>query len=229
MTALGPAPGPALGPAPGPAPAALFPDPDTAREWLGRELSRPEYQESLVDRFAHWFNRLLNAAGEVGGAGGLSPVIALVLLALLVAGIALALSRLRANPTSGTTGSAVFSDARLTADEHRRRARTALSSQDWGEAVVEAVRALAAGLLERGLVPEQSGVTVHELGDRAAALFPGHLQRLEATTRVFDETRYGDRPADEGQAREAVLLEEELSGRSPEVGGPRTPATAVPR
>lgn len=213
----------------GAAPTALFPDPGTAREWLGRELSRPEYQESLADRFARWFDRILNAAGEVGGAGGLNPVVALVLLALLVGGIALVLSRLRANPTSGAAGSAVFSEARLTAEEHRRRAHTALSRQGWGEAVIEAVRALAADLVERGLVPEQSGVTVHELSDRATALFPAHAQRLEATARVFDETRYGDRTADGHQAREAVQLEEELSGRSPETGGPRTPVSAVPR
>lgn len=215
--------------APGAALGALFPDPDTARDWLGRELSRAEYQESLADRFARWFNRLLNAAGEVGGAGGLSPVLALVLLALLVAGIALALSRLRANPTSRMPGSEVFSEARLSAEGHRSRARVALSSQDWDQAVVEAVRALAAGLVERRLAPEQPGVTVHELGDRASALFPAHVQRLEAAARIFDETRYGDRPAAEDQAREVVQLEEELSGRTPMPGGPRGPTNAVPR
>lgn len=210
-------------------PAVLFPDPGTARDWLGRELSRPEYQESLVDRFARWFDQLLNAAEEVGGAGGLSPVVALVLLVLLVGGIALVLSRLRANPGADDPGSAVFADSRLSAEEHRRRAQSALADRAWGEAVVESVRALAAGLVERGLVPEQSGVTVHEIAERAAALFPAHVQRLEATARVFDETRYGDRPADEVQAREAVQLEEELSRSSPESGGHRSPAHAVPR
>lgn len=210
-------------------PGALFPDPDTAREWLGRELSHPEYRESLLQRFTSWLDRLLGAASESGGTGGLSPVAALLLLALLAGGIAMVLSRLRANPSAGVTGSAVFSEARLTADEHRQRAGAALSREEWDQAVVEAVRALAAGLTERALVPEQSGVTVHELGQRAAALFPSHGQRLEATARVFDETRYGNRPADERRARAAVRLEKELSSRTPEgVNSPR-PVDAVPQ
>lgn len=207
---------------------ALFPDPGTAHDWLREELSRPEYQESLVERFNRWFNHLLDSILSSTGAG-LNPVVALVALALLAAGVAFALSRLRANPTSGAQDAAVFSEARQSAEEHRRRAHAALDQEQWGEAVVEGVRALAAGLLERGLMPEQQGVTVHEISERAGALYPGSEARLEAMSLVFDETRYGDRPADEHRARAVVDLELDLGTRSPERASVSGPVSAVPR
>ena len=46
---------------------------------------------------------------------------------------------------------------------------------------------------------------------------------------VFDETRYGDRPADEARARDVVALEEELGARSARETGARGPANVVPR
>ncbi len=211
-------------------PGVLFPDPEPARDWLRTELSRPEYQESLLERFTRWFNELVESVREATGTGGgLSPLLALFLLALLVGGIAFALSRLRANPTPATTGAAVFSEKPLTAQEHRDRAHAALSGEQWGDAVIESVRALAAGLVERGLMPEQSGVTVHEISARAAELFQDRSLRLETMSTVFDETRYGDRPADEARARDVVELEEELATRGARETGVRTPANVVPR
>ena len=192
-------------------PKSFFPDPETARELLQEELARPEYQEPFLERVARWFNELVDSARDATAtSGGLSQLAALVLLALLVVGVAVALSRLRANPTPATSGAAVFSDAPETAEEHRRRANVALKQQLWGEAVIESVRALASGLVERNLMPEQSGVTVHEISWRAAELFPGHRRRLETMTAVFDETRYGERAADEARARDVVALEAEL-------------------
>lgn len=209
-------------------PGALFPDPGPARDWLREELSRPEYQESLAQRFQRWFTETMNTLLSSTG-GGLNPVVALVLLALLAAGIAFALSRLRANPTSVSPDHTVFSEARQTAQEHRRRAEAALSRAQWGEAVVEGVRAMASGLVERGLVPEQADVTVHEISERASALFPGCRERLEEMSRVFDLTRYGARPPGEQAAREVVGLELEIARRSPDREAGRGPVSAVPR
>jgi hypothetical protein len=211
-------------------PGAVFPDPGTAREWLGEELARPEYQEPFLERFARWFNELVDdVRAATDTSGGLSPLVALVLLALLAAGVAVALSRLRANPTPSTTGTAVFAEAPESAEEHRRRATAALRQERWGDAVIESVRALASGLVERDLMAEQSGVTVHEISWRAAELFPAHRRRLEAMSTVFDETRYGGRPADEARARDVLELEAELGSRSPEGTGARGPGNMVPR
>jgi len=211
-------------------PTSLFPDPESARELLRDELARPEYQEPLLERVARWFNELVDSArGATASSGGLTQLAALVLLALLVVGLAVALSRLRANPTQARPGTAVFADVPETAQEHRRRANAALSQDRWGEAVIESVRALASGLVERDLMPQQSGVTVHEISWRAAELFPSHGRRLETMTTVFDETRYGERAADEARAREIVALEAELGSRSPEGSGERRTAIVVPR
>ena len=212
------------------APRSWFPDPESARELLQDELARPEYQEPFLERVARWFNELVDSARDATAtSGGLSQLAALVLLALLVVGVAVALSRLRANPTPATSGTAVFSEAPETAEEHRRRANAALRQERWGEAVIESVRALASGLVERNLMPEQSGVTVHEIGWRATELFPAHRSRLETMTAVFDETRYGERAADAVVAREVVALEAELAERTPEGSGARVPGIVVPR
>jgi hypothetical protein len=95
--------------------------------------------------------------------------------------------------------------------------------------VIESVRALASGLVERDLMAEQSGVTVHEISRRAADLFPSHRSRLETMSAVFDETRYGDRAADEAHARDVVELEAELRSRNPDGASARGPAVVVPR
>lgn len=208
----------------------LAPGPDQAREWLGEELSRSEYRESWVERFVRWVNDVIDQLAEaVGRAGQINPFVAIALTIVVAALLALVLSRLRRNVTVAEPGNAVFTQARQTAAEHRQAAGAALEQARWDEAVVESVRALAAGLVERGLVAEQADITVHELAESAAALYPSLGGRLRRTGVVFDETRYGDRPADEDRAREAVALEQEISRRTPETPATRMPATAVPR
>lgn len=211
------------------APRTLSPDPGTARDWLQRELSRSDYQESLLQRVTGWFNDVLGRLLDATGNGGLSPLVAFALLTLLVGGIALALSRLRSNPAPPSSSAPVFAEARRTADQHRRLAQTALARESWDEAVLEAVRAMTSGLVERGLLPDQSDVTVHEIGEQAAAIFPSARRRLRAMTLAFDATRYGDRPADDQQARAVVDLEVELSERAPERPTSLARASAVPR
>ncbi len=209
---------------------ALDPSPDEARRWLGRELARSEYRESLLDRIGTWVRDLLSAVDEATGKVGLiDPRLAVVLLVVVVGVLALALSRLRRNTGGSTTGGSVFGEARRTAEEHRGAARSALARGDWDQAVLEAVRAVAAGLAERGLLAEQADLTVHELTERAAAAYPALAERLRTTGRVFDETRYGGRPADEAQAREVVAVEDEVTRATPAAVTDRALATAVPR
>jgi uncharacterized protein DUF4129 len=209
---------------------ALFPDPDQARRWLGDELSRSDYQESLLERFNRWFNDLIGSIGEATGKVGLmNPVLATVLLVVFAGVIAFALSRLRRNVTVAGRQGSVLVEAQQSAEQHRRAADEALRQGRWDQAVVEAVRALASGLVERGLLPEKADLTVHELVESAAALYPSLAARLRGTGVTFDETRYGDRPAVEQQARDAVALELETSRRAPESTGNRGPVSAVPR
>ena len=209
---------------------SLSPGPGTARDWLRDELSRREYQPSLSERFWHWvqdlFGKVLDASV---GAGAFNPFVALVILALVTALAAFVLSRLRANPAGEAPVGPVFTTERMSAADHRALAERAVARGDWDTTVVESMRALAAGLFERGLVVEETGATAHEISATAAQSFPAERERLERAAASFDETRYGGRLAGEPDAREILALEERL-GTTPARRGARAgPVAAVPR
>ncbi len=209
---------------------ALYPSPGTARDWLREELSRREYQPSLSERFWHWVQDLFDRVRDAGlGAGGFDPVVALVLLALVLALAAFVLSRLRANPGGAAPAGAVFTEARMSATDHRGLAQAALSRGDWDTTVVESMRAIAAGLFERGIVVEEIGATADEISATAAQLFPPQRDRLERSALTFDETRYGERAAQESRAREILALEEDLRSEPAQHAASPGPVAAVPR
>jgi hypothetical protein len=209
---------------------ALFPGTGTARDWMREELSGREYRPSLSERFWHWVQDLFDRVRDASvGAGGFNPVVALIILALVIALAALVLSRLRANPAGETTAGALFTEARMSAADHRVLAQRALARGDWDTTVVESMRALAAGLFERGLVVEETGATAHEISATAGQSFPAERDRLERAAVSFDETRYGERPATEPGAREILALEEELRSASSSRGAFTGPVAAVPR
>lgn len=207
----------------------LTPDPGAARDWLRAELSRREYRPSLLERVSDWFRDLIDHLQAATSGTGLGPVPALVLLVLLALGAVLLLSRMRRNPAPHAAERALFAEVALTSADHRARAQRALNGHEWDRAVVEATRALAAGLFERELVAADPRVTAHEITDRAAALFPDLGPRLRAASRVFDETRYGGRPADEQRARTLVALEQDVRESTPRSERPLGPVVAVPR
>jgi hypothetical protein len=204
----------------------LDPGPDEARRLLARELDRPEYREPLLQRVLGWLSDLVAAASEGGDGLGLAASVAVLLL--LVGAAVLVLSRLRRGPARVDAPAAVFGEVRLGAAEHRAAARSAYDDQRWDDAVVEAVRALAAGLGDRGVLGEQRGVTVHEVVAAAGARFPAERQDLTTLGVSFDEVRYGDRHAAEPTARAALDLEGRVAAATPVAAG-AVPTSAVPR
>ena len=174
----------------------LHPDADTAREWLRQELLRREYRPNLVQRMQEWFQELLDKAqGGTGNFGGLSDAVLLGLTVVVALLLVFVLSRLRRNAGADRTPEPVFGDVRRSAAEHRRLARAAYDTGVWDDAVVEGMRALAAGLVERQLVDDVPAATAHEVTTLAAPRFPSYADRLETAAAVFDETRYGDHRA----------------------------------
>ena len=134
--------------------SALLPDPEPARDLLARELAKPEYQPTLVERFERWLGDLLDRVfGSTVSGSGPGPVVATVLLVLLVGLVVLVLTRLQRSSAAPSGPAEVFPDGRLTAERYRELARLAREEGRWDDAVVESVRALAAGLLERGAAP----------------------------------------------------------------------------
>jgi len=209
----------------------LHPDADTAREWLRQELLRREYRPNLVQRMQEWFQELLEKAqGGAGSLGGLGDAVLLGLTVVVALLLVLVLSRLRRNAGADRTPEPVFGDVRRTAAEHRRLARAAYDTGAWDDAVVEGMRALAAGLVERQLVDDVPAATAHEVTTLAAPRFASYADRLEVAARVFDETRYGDHRATREHAGAMLDLESALTGADPtNASDARDPVAAVPR
>jgi hypothetical protein len=211
-------------------PLELRPDPGPAQDWVRGELAKPEYQPSLMERAVHevWqqFEKLLNAASKVGR---LDPVVALGLLVLLVVGIAVVLARLRREPRKRGTERTVLDDVRTTAAEYRSRAGKALAEERWDDVVVEGMRAIAVGLVERALVDDLPSATADEIAAAASAVFDTERLRLGAAARLFDDVRYGDRHATRAGATDLLDLERALRTLRPEVSSSDGPVLAVPR
>ena len=128
---------------------------------------------------------------------------------------------------SGQPHPAVVRHAPSSRRRRRRRrsivaARTLRFSSDGGtKRSIESVRALASSLVERGLMPEQSGVTVHEIGWRAAELFPD--TGLASRRCPRSSTRRGTATV---QRTRLVPAQSSSSRRSSDRAVPRGPAPA---
>lgn len=208
-----------------------LPSPDEARDLLRTELDRPEYRPSLLERLRTWLSELFDAIfGGLGGASLPTWWILLILAGLGAALVALVVwIVLRGRRERGTVETdGVFGGRRRSAAGHRATAELALAEGRHDDAVVEAVRALAAGLIERALLADTPDLTVHELTLTAGSRFAGERDGLLRTGRAFDEVRYGDRHVDQRTAEEAVALERRISAARP--GDTETgPVAAVPR
>lgn len=209
----------------------FLPDPGTAHDLLRAELYKREYQPSLLERVQQWFQDLLDKLqGSTGNLSGISGLVVLLMTLLLLAVAVVVLARLRRTTGGEQVAEPVFGEVRRTASEHRLLARSAYDGGAWDEAVVEGMRALAAGLVERQLVEDLPAATAHEVTTLASPRFPAYADRLEAASRVFDETRYGDRRANRDHATAMLELDRAVSAAAPvTTPASRGPVAAVPR
>jgi hypothetical protein len=209
---------------------ALHPDPDTARSWVERELSRPEYHQSLLERLFGWisdeWNRLQSAAL---GASPLSTAAAVVVVTLLVVVVVLVASRVQREPSRpiGVPGGPI--DGLVSADEHRRSAQEALEAGRWDAALVEGFRAIAARAVQRGVLEERPGLTAHELTVGLSPFFPAHADALAEASATFDLVFYGHEQATVEDARSVLELDESLRVARPARGTPGEAIGAVLR
>ncbi|HEU5039093.1 MAG TPA: DUF4129 domain-containing protein [Nocardioides sp.] len=194
----------------------LDPSPDEARHLLERELVRPEYhRHNLLDQVLDWIDRFVNGTVEAASnAPPLSTFLAMVAFLLLALALAWLLSRARRTAHADRTRAVVASHEVLTAAELRRRAERALAEGRHAEAVVEGFRALAVRQVERGWLDDLPGATAHEVATAVGAAHPEARGRVDRTALLFDEVRYGDRPATSAQAAEILALDDALAGRS---------------
>jgi len=152
-----------------------------------RELAKV----SIWTRILRDIEKLFSASASAVPGGWFGLVVFGVIVAVLVIAIVTwarpaAKQRIRAR--------SVLEGKALTAQDYRRSAAQFAESGDYGQAIVEAVRAIAAELEERGILRPRLGRTANELAIEAGSELPALASELRAVTRLFDDVRYGDRP-----------------------------------
>jgi hypothetical protein len=220
----------------------------------GQQLARAELSKSmyhpgtpLVERIAgaieHAVERFLNSAGVAGPGVGWLGVVGLAILAVLViAGILFWVGPVR---RSAHRAAVVLAPGeQLSARDHRERAERLAAAGDFTAAIIESLRAIAAELEERSVLPPRLGRTADELAAEASGPLPGHAAGLRQAARLFDDLMYGGRDGNaEGYqrlrdldaaiqaARLASLLDEGLpvAAALTATGAPLAGAAAGPR
>jgi hypothetical protein len=163
-----------------------------------RELARSIYRPSLLTRvwhdITHWLSSLVNtnAAGSPSWWG-------LTLLAVAAAA-AVAVVVYWLGPTrvhKQARGRAVLDGKPRTADDHRAAADQFAASGNYGEAIIERIRAIVADLESREILLRRPARTARELAAEAGAAFRAESSELADAARHFDDIRYGGRAGTE--------------------------------
>ena len=192
----------------------LDPSGDEARSALRRELLKPEYHDTdVLGRVLDWIDRALDqTVDRATSAPPLSTFAAIVAILLLGLGLTWLLSRARRTPRLAGAAGPVVEDRTATAAELRAAAERALAAGRHGDAVVEGFRALTVRQIERGWIDDRPGATAHEVALALAAAHPDQQRLVAVGAGLFDEVRYGDRPATRDQAAEVLALDDALAG-----------------
>lgn len=212
--------------------ASIKPGPGPARSWVEQELSRREYHQSLVEQLLGWLQELWERLqGSALDASPLSTGAAVLALAVVAVLAGLLVSRARREPSRQVSRDGVLGPGTVSAERHREAALAALAGGSFGEAVVEAFRAVAARAVERGLLQERPGLTAHELAEALAPVFPVHAPALRGAATRFDLVFYGGEQSSEADARTVLDLDEALRRTRPAtpVGRHDDLAAVVPR
>jgi hypothetical protein len=144
-----------------------------------------------------WLRILRDIAHALGDTGNSIPAgwFGLIVIAVLVLGLIVVIltwvrprrAKRRAR-ASGALG-ALTRGAR----DYRADAERLAAEGKFARAIIEGVRAIAAELDERGILPPRPGRTANELALEAGRELPALAADLRAVTRLFDDVRYGDR------------------------------------
>lgn len=191
---------------------------DQARELARRELARSIYRPSLLSRVGHdiarWLSSLFNPVR-----GGELNWLALALLALVLAMAVIAVVYWLGSPAGGRRSppAPVLGGRPQTAAQYRSAAEQLAASGNYREAIVEIVRATAADLEARDILPPKPARTADELAAEAGLAFPDESAELMAVTRLFDEVLYGGRPGSQTSYDRARTLDSRLASARPQV------------
>lgn len=189
---------------------------DEARRLAELELADPAYragQPGLMQRAIEWIveqvQQLVTRVSDAapGGWWGVLGLVVLVVVGLLFA-------RWRIGPVSSAATLRFTVDPATSAREFRARAERAAQAGDWAEAVNERMRALVRGCQEHGLIDDRPGWTADEVAAEAGHRLPGTGEQVRAAARVFDDVRYGGRPATVASYEAVARADEHLARAS---------------
>lgn len=195
----------------------LTPDGDQARRWAEQELAYPVYDAARptpIDRIAQavgdFIGRLFGSQLSGGWAQWAALVAAIVVIILIIAAF-LIWGRPRTTTRGRPAVALLFGEPEArSADQLRRDAAAAAERAEWDDAIVLRFRALARGLLERGIVDGAPGVTVHGFARSAGRALPSCSASLDAAAAVFDDVRYLRRPGTGELYRRVVDVDESV-------------------
>lgn len=201
-------------------PARLDPGNAEARGWLRDELAKPAYRDTrdplqrAMDAIEKWLGDLLSGANAPS-----NPVPTIVAVLATLALVALVVHALRfvrrTERRRGADPEAVLGDERLTAAQFRARAEQALAEHRHDACVLDALRAVAAGAVERTLLEDAPSLTAHEIAARLATTFPAQARDLRVAADRFDAVAYGDQAATREAAEQLLVLERSVAAARP--------------
>lgn len=201
-------------------PGRLDPGNAEARQWLRDELAKAAYRDTrdplqrAVDAVVDWLVRLLS--GAQGPTRPLPTIVAAVVAVGLVALVAYTLRFVRRTARlRGTGQDTVLGDQRLTAADLRARAAHAFGEGRYAACLLDAVRTIARGGVERTLLEDSPSLTAHEIADRLAVSFPTWAPDLRWAAGRFDAVAYGDASASREDAERVLQLEASLRHARP--------------
>jgi len=203
----------------------------TAQQLARAELSKPEYHQhtSLAQRIMaavlRFAGRVFHEASSVVP-GGWWGLIALAALAVIVTASVLswigpvARAHRRSGPLTAQGGT-------RTAGQHRQDAVRLAGTGGYAAAIIECVRAIAAELEERGVLPQRTGRTADEFAAEAGQALPALADALRDAARLFDDVRYGQRPGSRAGYERVSELDRRVMASAPRVRRSGAGATPV--
>lgn len=181
--------------------APLQHDADRLRETARDLLSRPPYTTEapgpvtdVLLRIRSWIAGVLETLfGALAGNRGLAWV-AVGLATAVAVTLALRWGRGVRREALGTAA-AHGASGRSAADWDREADRYATAGA-WADAIRAGYLAVVADLVAEGLLEDVRGLTVGEIDRRVAVDAPDRAAAVASAGRVFEDVRYGHRPAD---------------------------------
>ncbi len=207
--------------------AITAPGPGHAGPLIGRRaaqiLARRELDKvSILERILRFISGLFGLGSNAVPTGWFG----LAVLGVLAIALAVAIATwFRPSRRRRIRGDAVLDGQSLSAADYRRRAGKLADAGDYTGAIVECVRAIAAEVDERGILPPRLGRTADELALEAGLELPALAADLRTATTLFNDVRYGDRPGT--RSGYELVTRVDARARTESVADHRTPVSAA--